>query len=151
MNLGMSYLQPNHHGSAMQQKWLTMPHGCLQSINWNSPSRCFVLVSTARKATPQGHQYTGQCTTGEFKMKVSFSNQIQTRFQNTLVTPKRQGFGASLRQHAIQAQPSHELCGFSPALIGPQPGFSDCSHMCFYPKLKLATSPYQCFTDMFSP
>ena len=84
-------------------------------------------------------------------MKVSLSAQIQTRFQNTLATPKRQGAGASLRQHTIQAQPSHMLGGSSPALIGPQPGFSDGSHMCSYPKLKMDTSPYQCFSKMFSP
>ena len=34
MNLMMLSLPPNYHGSAMQQKFLTMPHGCLGSINW---------------------------------------------------------------------------------------------------------------------
>ena len=146
----MLSLPPNHHGSAMQHKCLTTPHGCLGSINCKAPSRRVVLVSTARKVTPQSHQQTGHCTAGEFKVKVSLSIQIQTMFQNTLATPKRQGAGASIRQHAIRAQPSHKLGGSSPALIGPQPGFSDCSHMCFYPKLMLATSPYQCFSEMFS-
>jgi hypothetical protein len=129
MNLVMFYLQPNHYGSAMRHKWLTMPHGCLGSIDWNAPSRCFVLVSTARQVTPQGHQHTRHCTTGEFKMKVSLSTQIQTRFPNTFETPKRQRVGASLCQHAIRAQPNHKLGGSSPALIGPQSGFSDCSHI----------------------
>ena len=83
----MLSLPPNQHGSAMQQKCLKMPHGCLGSINRKASSRQVVLVPTARKLTPQGHQHTGHCTAGEFKMKVSVSIQIQTRFQNTLVTP----------------------------------------------------------------
>ena len=89
--------QPNHHGCAMQQEWLTMPHGCLGSINCNTSSKCFILVSTTRQGTPQGHQHTGYCTAGVFEMKISFSIQIQTRFLNTIAIPKRQGAGVLAR------------------------------------------------------
>ena len=151
MSLMIFYFQPNHHGGAMQQKWLTMPLGCLGSINWNAPSKCFILVSTTRQGTPQRHQPTGYCTAGLFEMKVSFSIQIQTRFSNTIATPKSQGAGASLCRHAIRAWPNHKLGGSSPALIGPQSGFSDYSHICSYPQRKMATPPSQCLSKTFSP
>ena len=146
MNLMMLSLPPNHHGSVMQQKCLTMPHGCLGSINWTTPSKHGVLVPALQKATPQGHQHTGHCTSGGFQMKVSLSIQIQTRFQ---AIPKRKRAGASLRQHTIWAQPSHKSGGSSPALIGPQPVFAECSHMFFYTKLKMTTSPYWCVSEIF--
>ena len=145
------YLQPNHYVSPMQQKWLTMPQYCLGSSNWNTPSKCFVLVSTTRQRTPQDHQHTAYCTAGVIKMKVSFSIQIQTRFPDTIATPKKQGAGASLCRPVIQARPNHKVGGSSYALIGPQSGFSDYSHICSYPKLKMATPPYQCFPETFPP
>ena len=123
MNLMTLSLPPNHHVSVMRQKCLTIPHGCLGSISWKTSSRRVVLVPTSIKVTPQSHQHTGHYTSGDFKMIVSLSIQIQTMFWNTLETPKRQGSGASLRQHAIRAQQSHKLGGTSSALIGPQPGF----------------------------
>ena len=91
------------------------------------------------------------CTAGEFKMKVYLSTQTQTGCPITFATPTRQGAGASLRPHAIRAQPNHQLGGSSPVLIGPQPVFADCSHMFSYPKLKMATSPYQCVSKKFFP
>ena len=127
-----------------------MPQGCLGSINWNTPSKCFVLLSTTRQRTPQDHQHTGYCTAGVFEIKVSFSIQIQTRFANTIATPKRQGVGASLCQHAVRARPNHKLDGSSPALIGPQSDFSNYSHICSYPQLKMATPPSQCLSKTFS-
>ena len=145
------YFQSNHHGDAMQQKWLTMPHGCLGSIKWNTPSKCFILASTTRQWTPQRHQHTGYCTPGVFEMKVSFSIQIQTRFSNTVAIPKRQGAGASLCQHEIRAWPNKKLDGSSPALIGPQSGFSDNSHICSYPQLEISKPPSQCLSVTFSP
>ena len=141
MNLIMLSLPPKHHGSAMQQKCLTMPHGCLGSINWKTSSKRGVLVPTSRNVTPPGHQHNGHGTSGGFQMKVSLSIQIQTRFQ---AIPKRQGAGASLCQHAIRAQPSHKLGGSSPALIGTRPVFADFSHMFSFTKRNMATSLYQC-------
>ena len=144
----MLSLPPNHHGSAIKQKCPKMPHGCLESINWKTSSKRGFLMPTSRQMTPQGHQHIGHGTSGGFQMKVSLSIQIQTRFQ---AIPKRQGAGASLRQHAIQAQPSHKLGGSSPALIGTQPVFANCSHMFSYTKPKMAKSPYQCVSEKFLP
>ena len=145
------YLQPNYHVSAMQQKWLPIPQGRLGSINWNTPSTIFILVSTTRQWTPQRHQHTGYCTAGVFEIKVYFSIQIQTRFSNTIAILKGQGAGASLCWHAIQARPIHKSDGSSPALIGPQFVFPDYGHICSYPQLKMATPPSQCLSETFSP
>ena len=147
MTLMMLSLPPGHHGSTRQQKCPTMPHGRLGSNSWETSSRRSVRASTLRKVTTQGHQPTGHCTSGQFKLKVSLSIQIQTRFQ----TPKRQGAGASLHQLKIRAQPNHQLGGSPPALIGPQPVFANCSHMFSYTKLKMAASPYQCVFETFFP
>ena len=143
----MLSLPPSHHGSTRQQKCPTMSHGSLGSNNWKTSSRRGVRASTSRKSTTQGHQHTGHCTSGQFKLKVSLSIQIQTRFQ----TPKRQGAGASLCQHAIRSQPNHQLGGTPPALIGPQPVFANCSHMFSCAKLKMDASPHQCVFETFFP
>ena len=147
MNPMMLSLPPGHHGSTRQHKYTTMPHGCLGSNSWETSSRQGVSEPTSRKVTTQGHQPTGHCSAGQFKLKVSLSIQIQTRFQ----TKKKLEAGASSHQHAIRAQPNHQLGGSPPALIGPQPVFANCSHMFSYTKLKMATSLYQCVSKMFFP
>ena len=147
MTLMMLSLPPGHHGITRQHKCPTMPHGRLGSNSWEMSSRRSVCASTSRKVTTQGHQQTGHCTSGKFNLTVSLSIQIQTRFQ----TPKRQVAGASLCQHAIRAQPNHQLGESSPALIGPQPVFANCSHIFSYTKLIMAVSPYQCVFETFFP
>ena len=143
----MLSLPPSHHGSTRQHKCPTMPHGSSGSNNWKTSSRRGVCASHLRKVSAQGHQHTGHCTSGQFKLKVYLSIQIQTRFQ----TPKTQGAKASLRQHAIRAQPNHQLGGSPPASIGPQPVVAKYSHMFSYTKLKLTASSYQCVFKTFFP
>ena len=140
-------LPSGHIGSNRQQTFPTMSHCCLGSSSWGTSSRRSVRTSTLRKVTTQGHKPTGHCTSGQFKMKVSLSIQIQTRFQ----TPKRQGAGANLLQHTIRAQPNHQWGGSPPVSIGPQPIFANCSHIFSYTKLKMTASPYQCVFKIFCP
>ena len=144
MSLMIFHFQPKLHGSVRGQKQLTIPHCGLGSITGNTPSKIIVLVSPTRQGTPQGHQHTGYGTAGVVKVRVSSSLQLQTRFSNTVARPKRQTAGDCLCLHAVQARPSHRMIGFSSAVMSPQSGFWNCSHVHYCHQLKLDTMQSQC-------
>ncbi len=117
---------------------LSLPSGHLGSSCCVKSLRQSVNASTSRKATTQVHQTTVHRTSGQFKIKMSSSIQIQTRFQ----TPKSQGVGARLHQHAIQTWTIHQLSGSHPASIVTQPVVANCNQILSYPKLEIIARPY---------